>query len=60
VGVLYLPDVDVMLLQIGANKVQIDPVLMPDSLHPNAKGMDVFLDCLDLHLKPYLPIKSLP
>jgi hypothetical protein len=47
------------LLQIGTNKVQIDSVLMPDSLHPNAKGMDVFLDCLDLHLKPYLPIKSL-
>ena len=37
--------------------MQIDPELMPDSLHPNAKGMDLYLDCLDQHLKPYLPVK---
>ncbi len=44
-------------LQGATSGMQIDPELMPDSLHPNAKGMDLYLDCLDQHLKPYLPVK---
>ncbi|CAL8471452.1 g10994 [Coccomyxa elongata] len=29
--------------------------LMPDALHPNARGMEKVLSCLDPHLLPYLP-----
>ena len=43
-------------LQGTAGGMQIDPELVPDSLHPNAKGMDLYLDCLDQHLRPYLPV----
>ena len=46
-------------MQDGAGGMQIAYEFMPDSLHPNALGMDVFLDCLDHHLSPWLPLKSL-
>ncbi|CAL5224328.1 g6997 [Coccomyxa viridis] len=57
--VTYVDCNAVLLEEDGAGGMQIAYEFMPDSLHPNALGMDVFLDCLDHHLSPWLPLKSL-
>ena len=30
----------------GRAQLQIDPKLMPDALHPNAEGMELFAKCM--------------
>ena len=44
----------------GGEGLRLNQELIPDALHPNALGQDRVFTCLEPHLAPFVPLKTIP